>query len=204
MAGHELLQIEEGKRISPKAAEFVAMSRTGCERLMAMVNSLLDVSKLEAGKMELHRTSCDLGLLADEAAKLLATLARERNLEVSVLEGPVLAFVDRDLIFRALQNLISNALKFTPRGGSVKVVVESRSQAATVSIADTGSGIPPEYHQRIFEKFGQVKQDGLQTGTGLGLTFCRLAVTAHGGDIGVESEVGKGSRFWFRVPHTAE
>jgi signal transduction histidine kinase len=99
-----------------------------------------------------------------------------------------------------LQNLLSNALKFTPDSGNVRIVVTPFESEIRIAVTDTGRGIAPQYHQHIFEKFGQVEDRKNHLGTGLGLTFCKLAVEAHGGRIGVESEVGKGSTFWFALP----
>jgi signal transduction histidine kinase len=99
-------------------------------------------------------------------------------------------------------NLVANALKFTPASGEVRVSAIPAGDLIRVAIDDTGPGIPEQYRQRIFEKFGQVdeRQAGHKHSTGLGLTFCKLAAEAHGGSIGVESEVGKGSSFWFTLP----
>jgi len=109
--------------------------------------------------------------------------------------------MDKDLIGQVLMNLITNAIKFTPEYG--KILVEARSNASkvTISVKDTGTGIPEEFHEKIFEKFETVKvrQKGTQASTGLGLAFCKLAVERHGGKIGIESEVGEGSRFWFSL-----
>lgn len=108
----------------------------------------------------------------------------------------------RFLVTRIIANLVGNAVKFTPEGKKVTISVERNGDGAKFYVADTGSGIPPEYHEKIFEKFGQVKirQQMKMYSTGLGLTFCKLAVEAHGGEIGVESEADKGSTFWFTLP----
>jgi signal transduction histidine kinase len=101
-----------------------------------------------------------------------------------------------------IANLVANAMKFTPAHGQILVRVTADASGQNVSIADTGPGIPQEYHEKIFEKFGQAEasQAGAQRSSGLGLTFCKLAVEAHGGRIGVESAIGKGSTFWFTLP----
>jgi signal transduction histidine kinase len=115
----------------------------------------------------------------------------------------VLLHADADLIRRVLINLLGNALKFTPKGGAVTVTVSPSDGWARVEVHDTGIGIPEEYHERIFDKFGQVGgSHQREHSSGLGLTFCRLAVVAHGGTIGVRSRPGAGSTFWFVLPIT--
>ncbi len=108
---------------------------------------------------------------------------------------------DADVIRRVLENLISNAVKFTPPDGTICVRIQRNVADVTISVDDDGQGIPPDQCERIFEKFGQT-ESGRQHrhSTGLGLTFCRLAVEAHGGKIGVRNESGKGSTFWFMLP----
>src|SRR5207253_10920504 len=100
-----------------------------------------------------------------------------------------------------LENLISNALKFTKSTGTIRVRVQGNAADATISVSDDGEGIPRDQHEHIFKKFGQTDSGGKQRhSTGLGLAFCRLAAETHQGKIGVESEPGKGSRFWFTLP----
>ena len=101
-----------------------------------------------------------------------------------------------------IQNLLGNALKFTPSDGWIRLGIEPDENRVCVRVRDNGPGVPPEYQERIFEKFGQVeaRANRQKHSTGLGLTFCKLAVEAHGGSVGVESEVDKGSTFWFVLP----
>jgi signal transduction histidine kinase len=115
---------------------------------------------------------------------------------------PVMVNCDANLVTRVIANLVGNAIKFTPEGGKVAISVEKQGEGAKLCVADAGYGIPPEYHAKIFEKFEQLetRQKKAMHSTGLGLTFCKLAVEAHGGEIGVESEVDKGSTFWFTLP----
>ncbi len=112
------------------------------------------------------------------------------------------ASYDAEFMTRVVANLVGNALKFTPEEGTVVIRVRSDGEGARLEVQDSGPGIPPEYQARIFEKFGQVepREGKHMLSTGLGLTFCKLIVEAHGGEIGVDSVLGQGSTFWFRIP----
>lgn len=174
----------------------------GAERLIQMVNDLLDISRLEAGEMPLDRRRSDLRTVVDAALVSLARLTSHLNVQLDMPDDAAFAHLDPPVIQRTLENLIANAAKFTPRGGSVTIAVEHGDDEVRVSVLDEGPGIPAEYHLKIFEKFGQVesRKEGRLHSSGLGLAFCRLAVEAHGGTIGVDSEPGRGSRFWISLP----
>ena len=187
-------------KIPPEIAGYLSHATTAAKKLSEMVRSMLDISKMEAGQLRLNRTDCDLAAVAREIADQFDSLRGKRQLEIDLPQQPLIAFVDRDLIGRVMQNLVGNALNYAPTGSAVRILLQSAETTARVSVIDAGPGIPPEYHKRIFEKFGQVQRDGPRVGTGLGLTFCKLAVEAHGGQIQVDSEPGKGSTFWFEVP----
>jgi signal transduction histidine kinase len=195
----------EKDRLSPRQQELTDIGQSSCLELIEMVSCLLDVSRMEAGQMPVKRTPCDLRDLAQTAARSVAVLAQERKLTLQVCGDTAPLVVDRDLLQRVLVNLLGNAIAFSPAGGTILVDVTAAGDALRVTVRDQGHGIPPEYHSRIFEKFGQVEscKKGKKYSTGLGLTFCKLAVEAHGGQIGVESEVGKGSTFWFTLPGPA-
>jgi signal transduction histidine kinase len=184
--------------------EYLTHGSKACEQMIQMVNSLLDVSRMEAGQMPLHREPCDLRELARRAAESVAVLAVDKGLSTEVSGESVSCPADRDLLHRVLVNLLGNAIQHSPRARNVRVGVSAANGVARVTVRDEGEGIPPEYHQRIFEKFGQVeaRKERKKYSSGLGLTFCKLAVEAHGGRIGVESEVEQGSLFWFEVPLT--
>jgi signal transduction histidine kinase len=149
--------------------------------------------------MPLQRTPGDLVELARSVQASLSTLAGGRRFQLS---GPASlpATFDPELIQRVLNNLLVNAIKFTPDGADVGLELGYQDHCARVTVTDNGPGIAPEFHHRIFEKFAQVASPRRASGLGLGLAFCRLAVEAHGGRIGVVSEPGKGSRFWFTLP----
>ena len=169
--------------------------------LIEMVSTVLDVSRLEAGDMPVDRKECDLHRLIENAIDSVHVLLPLGRVVSHPSATIVSSFCDPGLIRRILINLLSNAIKFTPHNSEVHVRVEESEVHVRVAVTDNGPGIPPDYHEKIFEKFGQVdtRQQGKYT-TGLGLTFCKLAVEAHGGAIGVDSEVGKGSTFWFVLP----
>ncbi|MEI7437103.1 MAG: response regulator [bacterium] len=180
----------------------IAHGQSSCRELSEMVNSMLDVSRLEAGKMPISRMACDIREIARLAAESLVAMAREKTVALSVTGDPVSADVDKDIIRRVFINLIVNAINFSSPGGPIIIGVSSAGTAVRVTVTDQGSGIPPEYHQRIFEKFGRVAscEENQSYSTGLGLTFCKLAVEAHGGQISVVSEPGKGAVFTFDLP----
>ena len=171
-------------------------------RLIEMVNSLLDVSRLEAGEMPLQCGSCDLRTLAKRAIASLSFLVNGRTINVHLPQEPTVVSCDPEIMRRVLVNLISNGLYHTPEDASISLSLIPDGHRVRVEVTDNGPGIPREYHEKIFEKFAQVKAGQIRRSgsTGIGLTFCRLAVKAHGGEIGVHSEVGKGSTFWFILP----
>ncbi|MCC6731407.1 MAG: HAMP domain-containing histidine kinase [Chthonomonadales bacterium] len=187
--------------------ELVDSAIAGANRLLEMVNDLLDISKLEAGMMPIDSRPVPVAEVMDEAESLVEALAREKSLtvrrEVSPAIGEGVARADRELLLRVLVNLLGNAVKFTPEGGAVTLkAARGADGMIRVAVADTGPGIPEEARARIFDKFHQLKNGGGNGGasTGLGLTFCRMAVDAQGGTIGVDSQVGAGSEFWFTLP----
>ena len=171
------------------------------ERMIRMVNAVLDVNKFEAGQMQLRWSDCDLeAIVRDAAASLEIQGANRIAVLPSTREGPVRA--DREMLFRVLQNLLGNALKYAPGRGDIKVEIQGGDHVAEVRVTDQGPGVPEAFREQIFQKFGrapEVTRRGLFS-TGLGLPFCKLAIEAHGGAIGVDSGPGRGSCFWFRLP----
>ncbi|HQF39833.1 MAG TPA: hybrid sensor histidine kinase/response regulator [Opitutaceae bacterium] len=183
----------------PEAATLVAAARTGAAQVVEMVSQMLDVSRLESGKMELHREPADLVGIARAAIDTLRPLAAARTLALAgAATAP--AAVDGDLIRRVVVNLVANAIKFTAPSGAIRIEIVPTEGQVRLAVTDDGPGIPPEQHNRIFEKFGQTAAGARQGGSGLGLAFCKMAVEAHGGGIGVESAPGRGSTFWFSLP----
>ena len=185
--------------------EMMGIAMVGGDTLLAMINDLLDVDKLESGSMQLDYDDLTAVELITSATKQVVSLAESKGLTLvrQIANELPRLHADENKLRRTLVNLLGNAIKFTPSGGSV--TVEARysedGKSLTFSVSDTGEGIPHEAFGRIFEKFGQVESrtGGRNRSTGLGLTFCKLAVEAHGGQIGVESEPGQGSRFYFTI-----
>lgn len=192
----------EQDSLSPTQKQFATLGQNACRELIEMATSLLDVGRMEAGKMPLTRVSCDIREMAQTAVDSVAVLVRRKKLTLRVTGDSAIADADRDITHRILVNLLGNAIKFSPEGGAICIGASSTGHAVRVTVTDEGPGIPPEHQQRIFDKFGQVgaREENRRHSTGLGLAFCKLAVEAHGGQIGVESEVGEGSTFWFSVP----
>ncbi len=195
---------------------YIESAKASCEQLTVMINGLLELQRIEAGEMELELEPTKVSELVAGIVDSTAIVASAMQVDLlAKVESTTLeARIDRRLITRVLENLLANAMKYTPEGGSVMVeagpvpvrVLEARlpntASGILFSVRDTGRGIDPEDHERIFEKFAvvEVKADDRKRGVGLGLAFCRQAVLAHGGDIWVESAPGKGSAFSFVLP----
>jgi signal transduction histidine kinase len=197
------LEAEDAR--DPDLAQDIDDAKSAAVRMTDMVSDMLDVSRMEAGQLPLEPEATDLTALVTEAMTSVGAGANRAGVRLEAPPGPVPAICDRNLIRRVIANLVATAMKFTPEGGRILLGVESDAAGQKVSVTDTGPGIPAEYHEKIFEKFGQVgaSREAAVRSSGLGLTFCKLAVEAHGGQIGVASEVGKGSTFWFTLPHAS-
>ncbi|MCS7178096.1 MAG: GAF domain-containing protein [Anaerolineae bacterium] len=180
---------------------FSVAERSG-ERLFALIDSILDIARLESGKAELTPQAIDVRQMVQEAVEQMGpvAVAREIHLDSDLPEGLPVLTGDRNLLLRTVINLLDNAIKFTPPGGHVRVEVDAPSaDTLRFTVSDTGPGIPPEEQQRIFDRFVRLPHQPVR-GTGIGLAFCKLAVEAHGGRIWVESQPGQGARFIFTLP----
>jgi PAS domain S-box-containing protein len=198
-----MLGMEQEENYSPHERKMIfATAQSAIERMLALINAILDVGRLESGQMPLDRILLHIDELVGETLRMQAPLAAEKNLRLeSILPGglpPVKA--DRDLILRVLQNLVGNAIKFTPQDGTIwlEVQADPAANALRISVSDTGPGIPPEIQNTLFQRF--VTGRGAERGSGLGLAFCKLAIEAHGGRIWVESPSDQGATFSFTLP----
>ncbi len=187
--------------LTEKQAELLSAARQDCERLQGIVDDLLDLSSIQSGRLELQVRSISATELLSKAIASEEFPADQKNIR---LESSIAADLDQleldpDRIGLVLNNLISNAIRHTPEGGRVSIHVLRSSGSTRFEVTDTGEGIAPEYHKRVFEKFFRVPGTAAG-GAGLGLSISREIVEAHGGEIGVESRPGHGSTFWFTVP----
>lgn len=192
-----------------KTDQALDLVQRNCDRMMSMIMNLLDIERLETGKLQLVRSNIPIAEFMRTAldGQGLAAGTRELKLEIAPELESVKICADANLLDRVMANLVSNAIKHTRHNGHIMVrVCEGPEGCVSVAVADDGAGIPKEYHEKIFQKFGQaeLRSEGHKTDTGLGLTFCKLTVEAHGGHISVESDAGKGATFTFTLPRTAE
>jgi signal transduction histidine kinase/HAMP domain-containing protein len=200
MAIHLLAEETVGP-LTAKQADLAFACREDCERLQAIVDELLDLSRISAGRVELRRVPTDPEALitaALDAARGAAT-ARQVDLRAEVLPGLPALDVDPDRLQLVLANLIGNAVRHSPAGAAVTVRAVPGPGALRLEVADRGPGVPAEYHQAIFEKYVRVP-GGVPGGAGLGLFIARELIHAHGGEIGVDSVAGEGATFWCRLP----
>ena len=199
MGVHLLLERAAGE-LTDKQVEVLSACREDCERLDKLMRDLLDLSRIEAGESKPTLEPVRTRDLINNAAKELRPQVESKGLDFEV-EAPVdlpTVKVDRSQVERVLSNLVVNAMRYT-KHGEIKISARPRGSSVAVSVSDTGSGIPQEYLPHIFDKFVQVP--GVATGgAGLGLAISRLIVEAHGGQISVQSEPGKGSTFMFTLP----
>jgi len=189
--------------LNEKQAEYLKDIHASGQHLLSLINDILDLSKIEAGRMELELTRFDLPQAVDNALTLVRERAARRGIALrhAVDEGLGQVTGDERKIKQVLLNLLSNALKFTPEGGRIDVSAHTADGMAEISVTDTGIGIAAEHHGAVFEEFRQVGEaEKKAEGTGLGLALCRKFVELHGGRIWVKSQIGSGSTFAFTLP----
>jgi len=171
-----------------------------------MILNLLDVGQLEEGKLLLHPETVDAGSLARKACQEMEGGAGQRGVQLEIVadEAPAVLKGDVAVLRRVLDNLLSNAIEHSPQGGIVRVAVTLCDEGIEISVSDQGPGVPPEFRERIFEKFQRLENRKSVPGAnrGLGLTFCRLAVEAHGGTIWVDDAPSGGALFRTVLPAT--
>lgn len=189
--------------LSDKGGKAAARMQNSLGRLVSLVNDLLDVEKMESGRMEMRFNPVAVKFLIDASLDMVRGFAEEQKVKIEVADIPdteILA--DSDRMVQVLQNLLANAIKFSPAGGTVTISANLEPGSVTVRIADQGVGIAESDKEAIFDRFRQAER-GKETqkgGTGLGLAICKAILEQHNGSVGVESQEGEGSTFWFRIP----
>lgn len=196
--------------LTPKQDEFVRDIRESGRHLLVLVNDILDIARIEAGRMELHITETDLNEVVEGARVTLRPQMVQKHLTFSSTVDPRAALIHADQVRvrQILYNLLSNAVKFTPDGGQVTVEVARLNGEVKLTVTDTGPGISADDQRKLFRPFVQLQatQQWEYPGTGLGLVLVQRFAELHGGRVGLESEIGKGSRFsvWLPLEATQE
>lgn len=188
---------------SEQAQKAITIAERSATRLIGLVNDLLDIEKLEAGKLEMGFELVPIGPVLEGAVESVKPFGDQHEVRIEWADSDEKAFIDGDRIVQVLINLLSNAIKYSPKGSAVVLSTVPHSSELEVRVTDTGRGIPESHLGALFQRFKQVERTDAtkKGGTGLGLAICKAIIEQHGGTIGVESELGKGSTFWFRVPN---
>ena len=199
----DLLAEQGAANFSPKQKRFLGHIQQGSRHLLELINDILDLSKIEAGHLELKYEDFEVSQAVAEVVATVRPIATAKNIQFdSTVAGDLFLYADRLRFKQVLYNLLSNAIKFTPAGGRVSIEGSEERRAVRFRVLDTGIGIPTGEQEAIFESFHQVgtTTKGVREGTGLGLAITKRLIEQHGGSIWVDSELGKGSRFFFTLP----
>jgi signal transduction histidine kinase/CheY-like chemotaxis protein len=201
----DLLHEQTAGQLNDKQKRFVNHIKQGSSHLLQLINDILDLSKIEAGQLELR---CENFQIQDALPEVLSTirpLTMVKNIQLDQsFEDATSVYADRVRFKQILYNLLSNAVKFTPKGGCIGIHCSRHEDSVSIAVSDTGIGIRPEDQALVFEEFRQVEGNGVAGGTGLGLAITKRLVEQQGGKIFLESRVGEGSRFTFSLPAGAE
>jgi Osmosensitive K+ channel histidine kinase len=200
-----MTETSDSETVQEKLSRFGPMASKNCDRVIALVNDLLDIEKIKSGMMTVEGTKFFVNEIFEEVNESLTEWLAEQNVKLDIKDGDAYVVADKQLVGRLVFNLVSNAVRYAPSGTAITLqAVEAGSSKVVVSVADKGKGIPNEELDTIFERFRQAKDSPLsqssRTGSGLGLTICRSIAELHGGVIWVESEIGKGTVFYFTLP----
>jgi signal transduction histidine kinase len=199
-AGLALLSIGKGGDLSAEGKNLISMAEQNTTRLIKLINDLLDVEKMQAGKIDLVQRDIAMESVLDRALNAVAPLVYEREIDIEMSGTKLHAFADEDRLVQVVINLVSNAIKFSPNGSTISVELEEIGAEVEVRVIDHGRGVPPQFHESVFDRFTQVKGTDGKKGSGLGLPICKAIIEGHGGTIGIRSDGQNGSTFWFRVP----
>lgn len=188
--------------VSKQAVDQSERVHANVEKLIKLINDLLDLEKMEAGKMQMSPESISLNAVVEQSLESVTELSKKGEVQIQVEPFQLDVFADADRLEQVLVNLLSNAIKFSNKNSKVFVSAEPEGEFVRVSVKDSGRGIPSDQQELIFERYAQVdiKDGSKKGGTGLGLPVCKLIVEELGGKIGVHSKENQGSTFWFLLP----
>lgn len=199
-----LSSFADGKygEVSEKATKESVRARDNVERLILLLNDLFDLEKLEAGRIDIEPRWCSLQPILDKSASAVTVFAQKHKVEVVVPNLDLMLYADSNRVVQVLINFLSNAIKYSPTDSKVRIEVQQAGAFLECNVIDKGRGIPESHLHSVFERFQQVEANDAKKkgGTGLGLAICKAIIEEHGGTIGVNSEEGKGSTFWFKLP----
>jgi signal transduction histidine kinase len=198
----ELVSIGAMGEVSEQTRKGAEMAEQNTGRLIRLISDLLDLEKMEAGKMQMSPKVIYLESVIEKSVQAIAEFANNHEVSIDFGETDAEVNADPDRLIQVIVNLASNAVKFSPKGETVQIKVIEEGESVEVQVIDRGRGVPAEYREAIFEKYKQVKSTDAtkKGGTGLGLPICKLIVEQSGGSIGVRSEEKQGSTFWFKLP----
>lgn len=191
--------------IPEKALNRIKVAENNADRLIRLINDLLDIDRMEAGKLEMTFRETSMDSVLDQSVEYVKEFAQKTDVTI-LREGSAGSLtVDHERLVQVVINLLSNAIKYSPEGGTIKLISIESPEFIEIKVVDQGRGIPADFTKKIFEKFQQVDQSvdaREKKGSGLGLAICKAIIEQHSGEIGVESELSKGSTFWFRLPRS--
>jgi signal transduction histidine kinase len=197
-----LLDHSIGKTLEPKPLQLLTMAKSNSERLSLLIDDILSIEKIGSGSMDFQMADIDLAKVAMDAVEQNRAYAADLGIELILTAPDALPVTgDASRLLQALTNLISNAAKFSRKGGVVSVIAEPLDSKARISVADQGDGIPVEFRPRLFDRFSQAQgQRTSRSGTGLGLAITKAIVDRHGGTIDYETAIGAGTVFRIELP----
>lgn len=197
-----LLMLSQGAwgPLPEKAETYVMLASTESDRLIRLTNDLLDIARIESGHIVLEKRSVSCSAIIEKAVAAIQSLAEEKNIDLKFESSPLKVVADPDRTCQILVNYLSNAIKYSDSGTTIEISVEADRSYTQMNVADQGRGIPSDLVASIFDRFKQVRQTDAKEGAGLGLAICKLLAEAQSGSVGVETDSGKGSKFWVRLP----